>query len=184
MGTAITILLPHLGFWATEVLLFLLGAILFALITVHRIQEREASQPSTQRSPLWRLFVSWQQAAVGFGTVVFLAVPVILPRTVPCPPTSPTFFGEEYILMEARSGSEPWRLNKARFRPPGSTGARGARITVGKGAGSILWSDDGSKPSHLAEPGDDFWICGERIPKFRASLRSRTTAALLVSYVW
>ncbi len=178
-GTALTILLPHLGFWATETLLLMCGAVLFAILTIHRLQEHKNRRTHGRLRP----YISWSQMTAIFGTAVFMAIPVVLPLTLPCPPPSPVFSGSEIIQMRLGSGKEIWRLAENLYQPAGSTGARGAFIKVLE-AGSVLWSDDGTRPSRIAEAGDGLWVCGDRIPRFQASPRSEKEAALSVTYAW
>lgn len=110
-------------------------------------------------------------------------LPQIIPSSSPCPPHGPIFSGSEIIQIRPGSGKETWRLAENLYRPPGSTGARGAFIKVLQ-AGSVLWSDDGTRPNRIAEAGDGLWVCGARIPRFQVSPRSEKEAALSVTYAW
>jgi hypothetical protein len=97
----------------------------------------------------------------------------------PCPPSSMTFFKSEMVPVEpGRSAG----LTEGIFRPPGSTSPFSARITV-LGPDPILWSDDGTPPSRPAAVNAELWMCGLRVPQFRAKLVGTQRSTLTVSYV-
>ena len=169
------------------------ATIVSALVVLYRFLEETDRLPRRLKLPK---ALPWKTVVASLLTVVVLVllwglaglereIGTLRAAALPCPPNSPTFFGSEIIAMPSGTAKEVWRLTESIYRPPGSTGARGAHIRVaGEGGGSILWSNDGSKPSQKAEVGDELWACGDQIPRFQVSLRSLKSSALHVTYAW
>ncbi len=119
------------------------------------------------------------------GTAILIGlwqIEALQTAALQCPPSQQNWNGFEGLVIEAGS-SKVVRFSKSIFNPPGTTPAIAARVQVTQG--TILWSDDGSEPSREATKSNPpFWVCREKIPKFRAMLGGPELAALNVSYVW
>ena len=189
-GVAVTIwgLISHLP--TVVVFVFALGALGITLIVVNAVRDLLAN-----RAP--QADANGQRADGGLGhlrNTLLQGLGIVLIGAVawwiynnagPCPPSGIAFYGNEYILMEAHPGKEEIRrLRESFYYPAGSTPAVAVRVTVGEGVGSIVWSDDGSEPTRIAEAKDVIWLCRDRISKFRVKLRGDKTSALFAGYAW